>query len=91
MLWESIREALINIRTHKLRSFLSVLGVTIGVGSEIVMISIIEGARHRVVREFEQIGSNLIFVVYDRNKAQEEGKQQEYFVAFRSLDSFVGF
>lgn len=86
MLWESIREALINIRTHKLRSFLSVLGVTIGVGSVIVMISIIEGARHRVVREFEQIGSNLIFVVYDRSKAQEEGKQQEYFVAFRPDD-----
>ncbi len=86
MLWESVREALINIRTHKLRSFLSVLGVTIGVGSVIVMISIIEGARHRVVHEFEQIGSNLIFVVYDRSKAQEEGKRQEYFIAFRSDD-----
>ena len=86
MLWESIREALMNIRSHKLRSFLSVLGVTIGVGSVIVMVSIIEGARHRVVREFEQIGSNLIFVVYDRSKAQEEGKRQEYFVAFKFDD-----
>jgi putative ABC transport system permease protein len=86
MFWESIREALMNIRSHKLRSFLSVLGVTIGVGSVIVMVSIIEGARHRVVREFEQIGSNLIFVVYDRSKAQEEGKRQEYFVAFKFDD-----
>ncbi len=89
MLWESVREALMNIRSHKLRSFLSVLGVTIGVGSVIVMVSIIEGARHRVVREFELIGSNLIFIVYDRSKAQEEGKQQEYFVAFRSEDVSV--
>ncbi|MCS7264559.1 MAG: ABC transporter permease [Armatimonadetes bacterium] len=89
MLWESIREALMNIRTHKLRSFLSVLGVTIGVGSVIVMVSIIEGARHRVVKEFELIGSNLIFVVYDRSKAQEEGKRQEYFVAFKSDDVSV--
>jgi len=86
MLWESVREALMNIRSHKLRSFLSVLGVTIGVGSVIVMVSIIEGARHRVVHEFEQIGSNLIFVVYDRSKAQEEGKRQEYFVAFKFDD-----
>jgi putative ABC transport system permease protein len=86
MFWESIREALMNIRSHKLRSFLSVLGVTIGVGSVIVMVSIIEGARHRVVHEFEQIGSNLIFVVYDRSKAQEEGKRQEYFVAFKFDD-----
>ncbi|MGQ9463016.1 MAG: ABC transporter permease [Candidatus Fervidibacter sp.] len=86
MLWESIREALMNIRSNKLRSFLSVLGVMIGVGSVIVMVSIIEGARHRVVREFELIGSNLIFVVYDRSKAQEESKRQEHFVAFRQED-----
>ncbi len=87
MIWETLREALINIRTHKLRSFLSVLGVMIGVGSVIVMVSIIEGARFRVVREFEQVGSNLIFIVYDRNKAQEEGRKQEYFIAFRLEDA----
>lgn len=75
-----------NIRSNKLRSFLSVLGVMIGVGSVIVMVSIIEGARHRVVREFELIGSNLIFVVYDRSRAQEESKSQEHFVAFRQED-----
>ncbi len=86
MLWESVGEALVDIRTHKLRSFLSVLGVTIGVGSVIVMVSMIEGARNRVVREFELIGSNLIFVVYERSKAQEEGKEQEHFVAFRDED-----
>ncbi len=86
MLWETVREALLNIRTHKLRSFLSMLGVMIGVGSVIVMVSIIEGARFRVIREFEQVGSNLIFVVYDRSKAQEEAKRQEYFVAFRLDD-----
>ncbi len=86
MLWETVREALLNIRTHKLRSFLSMLGVMIGVGSVIVMVSIIEGARFRVIREFEQVGSNLIFVVYDRSKAQEEAKRQEYFIAFRLDD-----
>lgn len=86
MFLESVREALVNLRSHKLRSFLSVLGVTIGVGSVIVMVSFIEGAKHRVINEFEQIGSNLIFVVYDRSKAQEEGKGQEHFIAFKSDD-----
>ncbi|MCS7223213.1 MAG: ABC transporter permease [Armatimonadetes bacterium] len=66
MMVETIREALRNIRSHKLRSFLSVLGVMIGVGSVVIMISIIEGARARVVEEFEELGSNLIFVVYER-------------------------
>ncbi len=86
MMWETVREALANIRTHKLRSFLSVLGVAIGVSSVIIMISIIEGARFRVVREFEQLGSNLIFVVYDRQRAKEEG-HPDRFVAFRTDDS----
>jgi hypothetical protein len=60
--------------------------MTIGVGSVIVMMSIVEGTRHRGVREYEQIGLNLIFVIHDRSKAQGEGKQQEYFVAFKLDD-----
>ncbi len=77
MTLEAIREALRNIRSQKLRSFLSVLGVTIGVGSVVIMISIIEGARARVVKEFEELGSNLIFVVYERRGPGEFVRDDE--------------
>jgi putative ABC transport system permease protein len=49
---------------NKGRSLLTTLGIIIGVGSVIVTVSIVEGARDRVTREFESIGSNLIFAVW---------------------------
>ncbi len=41
------------------------------------MISIIEGARARVVKEFEELGSNLIFVVYERRGPGEFVRDDE--------------
>ena len=47
---------------NKLRSFLTVLGVVIGVGAVIAMVSIGEGAKARVAKAFEQIGTNMLVV-----------------------------
>jgi putative ABC transport system permease protein len=47
---------------NKLRSFLTVLGVVIGVGAVIAMVSIGEGAKARVAKSFEQIGTNMLTV-----------------------------
>ena len=47
---------------NKLRSFLTVLGVVIGVAAVIAMVSIGEGAKARVAKSFEQIGTNLLIV-----------------------------
>jgi putative ABC transport system permease protein len=45
-----------------LRSLLSILGVVIGVGTLVVMISIGEGTKQQIVRRVEEIGSNLIVI-----------------------------
>jgi putative ABC transport system permease protein len=50
------------LRGHRLRSGLSVLGVTIGVASVIVLTSLGEGARIYVTGEFADMGTNLIMV-----------------------------
>ncbi len=63
-LLELFRTAFSNLLVNKLRSVLTLMGIIIGVGSVIVMVSIIEGAQESVRREFETVGSNLIFVVY---------------------------
>jgi|YNPNPStandDraft_1061719.scaffolds.fasta_scaffold16175_2 putative ABC transport system permease protein len=70
--------ALASLRANKLRSFLTMLGVIIGVGSVIVMVSLVEGARHQVVKEFEELGSNLIFVVYAPEQ-RESGRRRGVF------------
>jgi len=48
---------------NKLRSFLTALGVVIGVAAVIAMVSIGEGAKRRVERAFEAMGINLLIVV----------------------------
>src|SRR5471032_427688 len=54
---ESLRSALASIRAHRLRSFLTSLGIIIGVASVITVISLIQGLSKTVSKEFEGLGS----------------------------------
>ncbi len=48
---------------NKMRSFLTALGVVIGVGAVIAMVAIGEGAKRRVEQTFESMGTNLLIVL----------------------------
>ena len=50
------------ILRHKLRSFLTALGIIIGVAAVIAMVAIGEGARARVAEAFESMGTNVLIV-----------------------------
>lgn len=56
--------AFVALRANKLRSLLTMLGVIIGVGSVLIMIGIVQGARQQIVKEFQSDGANLLFAVY---------------------------
>ncbi len=56
MLWEIIRIALTSLRGHLLRSLLTVLSVTIGAFSIVVMLSLAEGGQATLARSVEEIG-----------------------------------
>ena len=62
LLFEILRTALGTIRQNKMRSGLTMLGVTIGVGSVIIMVSIGMGARAQVKERIEGLGTNMLFV-----------------------------
>jgi putative ABC transport system permease protein len=47
---------------NKMRSFLTALGIIIGVGAVIAMISIGEGAKRGIADRFASMGTNLLFV-----------------------------
>ncbi len=47
---------------NKLRSFLTILGIIIGVGAVIAMVAIGEGAKARVQKTFEAMGTNLLIL-----------------------------
>ena len=58
-----IKQAFRSIWTHKVRAFLTMLGIIIGVSSVITLIGMGEGVKKEVVREVENIGSNLLVVL----------------------------
>lgn len=51
------------LAANKSRSFLTVLGIVIGIGSVIAMISIGQGAKGTIESSIESLGSNLIMVM----------------------------
>ncbi len=63
MLFESLKIAISSILISKARSFLTVLGVIIGVGSVILMLSLGEGVKKEVADMVEGFGTNIIAVV----------------------------
>ncbi|MSP12418.1 MAG: FtsX-like permease family protein [Chloroflexi bacterium] len=61
-IWESIRVALTAIVANKLRSALTMLGIIIGVGAVIALMSIGRGAQASITDQISSIGTNLVFV-----------------------------
>jgi putative ABC transport system permease protein len=59
---KTARVALMALARNKMRSFLTALGIIIGVGAVIAMVSIGQGAKADVERRFNEMGSNLLFV-----------------------------
>lgn len=69
MILQSIRMALKSISANKMRSFLTVLGVVIGVIAVTVLISIAQGTTSQVTSSIEQLGTNLLTVNIRTNRS----------------------
>src|SRR5438105_421631 len=59
---ESASIAVATLRANKLRSSLTILGVSVGVITVIFMVSIIQGLNRAFAQQIEALGSNTIFV-----------------------------
>ena len=59
---ETLRLALRALRRNKLRSFLTALGIIIGVAAVICMVSIGEGAKQRIRTQIESTGTNVVLL-----------------------------
>ncbi|MDE2878004.1 MAG: ABC transporter permease [Gemmatimonadota bacterium] len=60
--FEILRVAMDAIRANKLRSFLTMLGIVIGVGAVITMVALGEGAQQQVENQIESLGTNVLTV-----------------------------
>jgi putative ABC transport system permease protein len=59
---ESFRSAISSVRAHGFRSFLTTLGIIIGVSSTIAVVSVIQGLSYSINQQFEGFGSNSISI-----------------------------
>lgn len=63
MFLASVKIAIDGLKANKLRSFLTMLGIIIGVGAVIAMVSIGFGVRDKIQKSIASLGSNLIIVL----------------------------
>src|SRR6185295_6966429 len=64
VLTETLRMAFDSVRSHKFRSFLTVLGIVIGVMTAITIASILTGLRQNIVSIIEEYGTNNIYAFH---------------------------
>ncbi len=76
--YEAVRVAMLALAANKLRSGLTMLGIIIGVGAVIALLSIGRGVERFFVEQFTSLGTNLLFVVPGQlggGPPQERGRE----------------
>lgn len=74
---EVIKEALKSLMNNRLRSFLSILGIIIGVAAVIAVISISSGAEKNILDQLNKLGTNLIVITPGVSKGSGGKLSQE--------------
>lgn len=68
---DSFRTATLGLRHARLRSFLTMLGIVIGIASVIILMSIGDSAQKLIISQVQSLGSNLVFVLPGASKGSK--------------------
>ncbi len=84
-------EALRNLGRHKLRSFLTALGIVFGVASVMAMVATGEGARRQILEQIQELGIRNVIVNAKKPPAEQDSKKQQtgtpsYGMTFKDAD-----
>jgi putative ABC transport system permease protein len=77
LFWTIMKVALKSLLANKLRSFLAMLGIIIGVAAVISMLSLGAGAQHQVMERFTEMGSNLL-IAHPSHRSRQGVMSGEY-------------
>ena len=80
-----IRLGIENLLLHKLRSFLTMLGVVFGVGSVVAMLSVGEGASKVALEQIRKVGSNNIIITSVKSMEEESSSTTRVFLSMYGL------
>src|SRR6185369_11067652 len=73
LFWITIKLSLKSLWAAKLRSFLAILGIIMGVGAVISMLSIVEGARRQMASVIGSLGTDVLYVWPQGSSVQGKG------------------
>jgi putative ABC transport system permease protein len=74
-----------NLLLHKLRSFLTMLGVVFGVGSVVAMLSVGEGASKEALEQIRKLGSDNIIISSVKSVEEEQASTQHSHMSIYGL------
>lgn len=84
-LLEIVRLGITNLRLHLLRSFLTALGIILGVGAVITMVAIGEGSKQEALMQIERLGAKNIILRSQKppeSNMQTGGQQRSFVVTY---------
>ena len=85
--WESFQLALANIRGSKMRSFLTMLGIIIGVSAVIVIVGLGNGMQKYMEDSFAEMGTNTLTVnIMGRGSSRSVSEEQMYEMVAENRD-----
>ena len=72
MTWrETLRTGLESVRSHRLRSALTMLGILIGIAAVILTVGLGEGASAQIQSQINSLGTNLL-IIFPHGRANPE-------------------
>lgn len=80
MLFQSFKMAIKSIRSNKIRSFLTMLGIIIGVLALVVLVSLVNGATGSITDSIQALGSDFLMISIndDYNKPIKLGELSDF-------------
>lgn len=89
MLKDSIKMSWSNIVNNKMRSFLTILGIVIGVASIIALITIVQGAANEVTKQVSALGADKI-TIQAMGTSFKKGLNEKDLEAFSKIQDIKG-
>ena len=91
MIYQILKEAWISISAYKLRTFLTMLGILIGVAAVVMMVSAGQTVQNEITKTFDAMGTNLILIGPGETvKGGVRGGRGKPTVTFADMDSLKG-
>ncbi|MGN1330495.1 MAG: ABC transporter permease [Clostridia bacterium] len=87
--WNILKSALKNIKTNKLRSALTMLGLIIGIASVIILVGIGNGTSKSVTSSVESLGANILTLNIQSEGSNLEYSQLEQISSLDDIDSLA--